>query len=332
MIATWKYTVRRLRLPTVGWALAMLAMAVLVVFAFDYMVQKNKQLLVDLIAAMPPMLQAMVGDAKQFATPRGFLDAKFFSQSGLFIGIYAVLVGSGLLVADEEKGRLDLLAAYPISRQQLYWGRVLGMLTSIAVIAGTAWLGLAVSLPFTSIEIAPLPLLISCLTLFAVALCFAGLAVLLSLLLPSRVIAAGTAGCLLMASHLIGMFAPGVPFLQPIHNVLPFRFYQGGRALAHFDGIAFAMLVVLTAAALVATAWLFEKRDIRVMGEAVLRAKKLLRNLAILVAAYALLVTPVAIWHPYQPPVASPADILKSDQPIPTLPLPMPGAMQIGDS
>ena len=44
-----------------------------------------------------------------------------------------------LLAGDEEKGILDFLMAQPISRAQMFWGRLLAFFICLAVIIGFGW-------------------------------------------------------------------------------------------------------------------------------------------------------------------------------------------------
>jgi ABC-2 type transport system permease protein len=309
MFATWKYTLRRLAVATFCWGAVLFSSAFLIVFSFDYMIEKNKELLVDLINNMPAPLKAMVGDANQFATPQGFLDAKFFVQSGLLLGIYGVFAGSGLLATDEEKGRLDLLAAYPVSRRSLFWGRTLAVITSMAVVVFFAWLGLVASLPLTSLDISKFQFGLGCVTLFALTMVYTGMALLLSLLLPSRLVVAGTAGVLLFSGFLLALLAPAIDFLRPVHALLPFRYYQGGKAMDEFDVVSLLVLLSLTTVELLAAWWLFERREIRVIGEGVFRWKRGLFRLGLCVLAYAAIVGPAVAWKGWDSPKTSPTDI-----------------------
>lgn len=316
MFATWKYTLRRLLVPTLCWGLLMFGVGFLIVFSFDYMIQKNEQLLIDLVANMPAPLRALVGDPAQFATPKGFLDAKFFLQGGLLLGICAVLTGSGLLATDEEKGRLDLLASYPVSRRGLFWGRTLALAASITTVVLLAWMGLVAALPLTELDVAPLALGLGCLTLLALAMVYAGMALLFSLLLPSRRVAAGIAGAALFVSFLLAMLAPGIDFLRPAHGVLPFRYYQGGQAMGHLDVGSLLVLVGLTAVELLAAWWRFERRDIRVIGEGVFKPGKAAVGLAACMVVYAAVVGPAVAWKGWAPPQkGSPADLMNVEAP-----------------
>lgn len=290
MIATLRYTLRRLLVPLVCWSGVLIAFGVLNVVGFDYIVRESIDPLLELVESLPAPLKALVGDPNDFITPEGFLHAKFFLMAPLLLGIGAVMMGSGLIAVDEEKGRLDLIAAYPISRSGLFWGRAAAMLLTLTVIVAGVWVGLAAAVGVVGLELGVAALGLGCLTLWAAALVFASAALLFSLVLPSRMYAAGAAGAVLLVSVIVENFAPTMPFLDPVAAVLPLHFYQGGKAMSEFSPAALTLLLLMSAAQLGAAWGLFERRDIRVIGEAVLNVRRVSVGAAAWLGVYAAMV------------------------------------------
>src|SRR5262249_20728285 len=105
------------------------------------------------------------------------------------------------------------------------------------------------------------------LSLLAVLLFFGTLALLLSMLLPSRRLAAMTTGFILLASFFFSSLARANPNLEVFSQFSPLDYYQSGEAIRGLNGGWFAGL--LAAAGLFAALawWCFERRDIRVGGE-----------------------------------------------------------------
>src|SRR5207302_6238091 len=134
------------------------------------------------------------GDASKLTSPEGFLSLAFFSFMPLVVGVFAVLAGSGLLAADEENGTLDLVLAHPVSRTALFLGRLLALATATAAILVLSWLGFVVAMTWSALAVSPWALALPYLSLLALLFFFAGLALLLSMVLPSRRLAAMTAG------------------------------------------------------------------------------------------------------------------------------------------
>src|SRR6185436_1061857 len=86
-------------------------------------------------------------------TPGGFLSLAFFSYMPLVLGVFAVLGGTGLIVADEESGTLDLVLAHPISRSALFAGRVLAFAAAPLAILALSWLGFVVAMARSTLDL-----------------------------------------------------------------------------------------------------------------------------------------------------------------------------------
>jgi ABC-2 type transport system permease protein len=294
MLATIRYTLRRLLLPMVCWSGLLMGFGVLNVVGFDYIVRESIDPLLELVDSLPAPLQALIGDPNDFITPEGFLHAKFFLMAPLLLGIAGVLMGSGLIAVDEEKGRLDLIAAYPVSRNGLFWGRTAAMFIALTAITLCIWGSLAVAVLLVGLDLSIAPLALSCLTLWAAVAAFASAALLFSLVLPSRILAGGAAGSSLLVCVIVENFAPTMPFLDPVAAVLPLHFYQGGKAMKEFAAAPLGVLLLMTAAQLSVACYLFHRRDIRVIGEGVLHVRRVSLGAAGWIAVYALLVVTAA--------------------------------------
>jgi hypothetical protein len=100
--------------------------------------------------------------------------------------------------------------------------------------------------------------------LLAQVLIYGTLALLLSMVLPSRRLAAMAAGMVMVASYVLSSMAALNEDLALIAQLLPYEYFQGGgrseRDLVH--GLADRECVVDLLAW-----WRFQRRDIRVGGE-----------------------------------------------------------------
>jgi ABC-2 type transport system permease protein len=221
----------------------------------------------EMLASYPEELWAFFGDMINLNTPAGYFGTYYSSYMPVIVGIFAVAAAAGLLAGDEERGTLDLTLAYPIGRTALFWGRWAGFVVATTLIMLIGYAGWAVTLPFTSMDVTAWGLLQAHLPILALLLLFGGLALLLSMILPSARAAAMTAGGLLVANFLLAGLANLNEDLQPIMDVTPFAFFQGGEAI---NDLNWGWIAGLTAFAFVlaAAAWLlFRRRDIRVGGE-----------------------------------------------------------------
>jgi ABC-2 type transport system permease protein len=262
----FRYMLLRLRGPVIGWGVALAALALLVASLFDAALQMRGQL-EQLLATLPAEITMFVGGIDRVFSPAGFLDTRFFSMMPLLLGVFAILIGSGLVVGDEESGRLDLILAQPVRRFDLIIGRWLAFCAALLGILVLAWLGLIIASRFTSIKIDWLDLALPFISLFGILIWFGALALLLSLILPARRAAASVAGLILAASYFITTFARISPNLKALAQWSPLTYYQGGTALGGFNTGDFAGLLLMSIFFVTLAAWLFQRRDIRIAGE-----------------------------------------------------------------
>ena len=267
MLTVFRHTLRRSRGQILGWGIGLFLLGLLMMSMYDSFAGQQEEF-AALLELYPPELMAFFGDLESmFASPEGWLSTEYLMLMPLILGIFGVLVGSGMLVSDEENGTLDLILAHPVSRTSLFMGRLFAFVVSTVSILAIAWLGLIVPMSWSSGDIALDRLVLPFVSLLAVLLVFSTLPLLLSMLLPSRRMAATTGGLVLVASFFITGLANINEDLERIAKLSPLNYYQTREA---FDGLNGEWLAGLLAAALIFAAlawWLFQRRDIRVGGE-----------------------------------------------------------------
>jgi ABC-2 type transport system permease protein len=266
MITIFRHYFGRSRGTILGWGLALALLGAYLIAFYDTIIGQREQL-EQLLEAYPPELMAFFGGVEDFFSVPGYIHTYFFSYMSLVIGIFAVMAGSGLLVGDEEDGKLDLILAHPISRAGLFWGRAIGLSITTAAILLVAYIGFVVVVPTTMMEATPAELFLPFVSLFAFLMFFAMLALLLSFILPSRRLAAMVSGLLLVAGYFITSLANLDPSLDTVSRLSPYSYVQGGYAMEGLNWSWFGGLMGFAAAFLLLGWWLFERRDIRVGGE-----------------------------------------------------------------
>jgi ABC-2 type transport system permease protein len=266
MMTIFRYTLRRFRGQILGWGLALALLGLLLISMYDSFAAEQEQF-EELLKIYPSEITAFIGDISSMATPEGWVSLEFFSYMPLILGIFAVLTGSGLLVSDEENGRLDLIMAHPVSRAVLFLGRLLAFVAATVAILAICWLGLVVPMTWSSMDIGWGRMWLPLLSLLAELLLFGTLSLLLSMVLPSRRLAATTTGLLLVASFFITGLAKINEDLEPVARLSPLNYYQAQDAFHALNGAWIAGMLA-TAAVFAALAWWrFWRRDIRVGGE-----------------------------------------------------------------
>jgi ABC-2 type transport system permease protein len=249
-----------------GWGLSLAVLAGYLMKFFDVFAQQQESMLA-LLESYPKELVAFFGDMANMFTPAGFLHVELFSYLPLVLGIQAILGGSGLLAADEESGVMDLVLAHPVSRWALFAGRLAGFLAVLAGILALCWAGMLIGQRGTSIAFSALELARPFASLSALLLWFAALALLLSMLLPSRRLAGMTTGLILVGGFFLDGLGRIDDRLAEAARWSPLHYYQGGEALNGLNWAWVAGLLIAAGLMVALAGWLFARRDIRVAGE-----------------------------------------------------------------
>jgi ABC-2 type transport system permease protein len=256
----------RFRGQVLGWGLALFLMGIIAVVRYD-LVQENQVLIRQLLAGSAGDFIRMFGDIDRLTTPGGFFSLAFFTYMPLVLGVFVVLAGSGLVVADEEAGTLDLVLAHPISRRALFLGRLLALALATLAILVLSWLGFLVAMTWSTLDAGRWALARPYVSLAAVLAFFGALSVLLSVTLPSRRSAAMTSGMVLLLSFFLTTLARLDKGLERVARFSPLAYYQSGEAIEGLNGSWLVGLLTAAACLAALAGWRFERRDIRVVGE-----------------------------------------------------------------
>jgi len=264
---TFRYTFNGLRWQILGWGIGLALYGLMLIPMYETMAGQQDQLQ-KLISSYPPEFLAFFGgDADSLMTPAGFLGMYAFSMLPVIVGIFSVLAGSGLIVSDEEHGRLDLILAHPVGRPPFFFGRFLGMLGASLGIIFLGWLGFSLLLGQSSLGFTWGQMAVPFLSLFVQVLVYAILAFLLSMFLPSRSLAAMVSGVVMVASYLLSSLSFMSEGVEMIARILPYHYYQ---TVLSFQELNLAWLFALIGISLLMglLAWFrFARRDIRLSGE-----------------------------------------------------------------
>jgi ABC-2 type transport system permease protein len=268
MIAILTNSLSRFRGQIIGWGLSLALLAGFLTAFYDT-IAEQKESYMQLLSGYPKEMWALFATSgvAQMFTPAGYLNLEFFSYMTLVVGIYAVLAGSTLLAGDEENGTLDLILGHPVSRTALFAGRSLAFLLATLAILAITWLGFVIVVPGTMMDVGAGELALPMVSLFGILAFFGTLALLLSMLLPSARAAAMASGIAMVGCYFINVMANIDDSLQPLADVLPFKYYQGGLAIDGMDWNEWLVMLGVSALFVLIAWWRFSRRDIRVGGE-----------------------------------------------------------------
>jgi ABC-2 type transport system permease protein len=266
-LSIFQYHLRSRLIQIIGWGGSLSLLAIYLVLLHDAFISQQEQFS-SMMSAYPPELMAAFGGTADLFIPSGFLNFTFFSYAAVLLGFLAIAMGSSLLAADEERGRLDLIAAYPVSRLSLFTARLTAILAGVVMILVLSWAGFVVTKPGTGLEdLSLVDIALPHLELFALMLFFIGLALFFSQVLPARSTATALASAILLASYILKILLELDDNLEKIERFSPLHYIKGGYAIEGLNAAWMAGLLLAGLLFILLAAWRFERRDLRVSGE-----------------------------------------------------------------
>jgi ABC-2 type transport system permease protein len=264
---TFHYTFTGMRWQIIGWGLGLALYGLMIIPMYESLGAQPEKFQ-QMISGYPPEFLAFFGaDVNSPLTPAGFLSMYAFSMLPVIIGVFAVIAGSGLIVNDEEHGRLDLIIAHPVGRSPFFWGRFLGLLGAAVSIMLLAWLGFSVLLGRSSMGFTWGQMAIPFLSLLIQTLVYATLGLLLSMLLPSRNLAAMVTGLVMVLSYLISSLSFMNERLDMVAKALPYHYFQSVLSLQELNPVWLFGLLGISLVFSILAYLRFSRRDIRLSGE-----------------------------------------------------------------
>ncbi len=249
-------------LVILGWGVGLGLLGYYMFGIYEAFIEQNINI-TEIMAAMPPEMMAFFGGSLDLISPEGFLTVEFFSYMPIVLGILVISHASGLISGEEEEGTLELVIAQPLSRGALFWGKLLALCFSLALILFITWLGFALGNQFSdSFDIYFADLINPFVSLYAVLLYFLGLSLLLSMVLPSSKSASFAAAFWLIAGYFVTSLAQIEEQLEVINIFSPLRYYETGEELHGLEFMKLFMLFYYALAFILCAWFIFVKRDL----------------------------------------------------------------------
>jgi len=255
----------------VGFGIALMVMAALIVYIWP-----SYRTTVASIQ-LPEAVQALLGSDLAYSTAPGFVSAEYFSWMPILLIVYTVIQGTGAIAGEEGSGTIDLLMSQPLTRWEMVVQKTVSVCIGSALIAGFAFLGFLLSVPFVDIEITLKGTALACANMLPIALLYYALSLWFGSILPNRAYAAGGAIALATAGYFFSTIATAVDSLSWLKYASPFYYYGAGLPLVKGIDWAHVSLLLGVAALFVAlTVRSFARRDITIGGASNLRLRDML--------------------------------------------------------
>lgn len=253
------------RRAIVWWSLGTVAM-VMIVIAY-YPSVRDDPGLTEYYESLPEAAQALSGGVNvNFSTPDGWLNGQLFANIGpLIFIIFGILLGSGALGREEDKGTAELLLTLPITRRRVVAEKALASFVLIAALGAVLVATLAIGTELFEMSVGFDGVLAASIQTVLLGTTFGALALLVSAALGPHAHGGAISAATAFAAFLLYSLAPVVKSLQGWDKLSPFYWFQASDPIG--TGFDLGHLAVLAAASVVLTAgaiWLFDRRDVYV--------------------------------------------------------------------
>lgn len=257
-------TLRDERRSFLWWSLGLTAFVLISVLTYPSV--RDAPDLTEFVEQLPESMKALLGGNLDLASPEGYLNARLFNLlAPLLFLIFAVSMASSAVAGEEERGTLDLLLAYPVSRSSLVLQKFAGIAVSIICLGGALWLAIWVGAALVDMEVHAGRLTAATVSLTLLTLFFAVLALTVGCLTGRRSLSLGIAAAAAIGAYLLNSLAPLADWLEPFRILSPFYYYIDADPLRHALNLAHAAVLAIGSLILLTVAVPgFQRRDIAV--------------------------------------------------------------------
>ena len=216
-----------------------------------------------LMEEMPQWLRVVYGES--MGSVAGLVGMAMFTLvSPLVLLVYAIAMGTGAAVGEEEDGTLALLLANPISRGRVLLAKAAVAIMGVVVIVVTVWLGIGAIAGLVGIDMEGQDTLAASVHLAALALLFGALALAVSAWTGASALGLGVAGISAVLAYVVNTWLPIVEDLADLARFSPWHLYAGADALQRGVDPMLLAIALAAAGALFAASFVgLRRRDLR---------------------------------------------------------------------
>ncbi|MEM7308459.1 MAG: ABC transporter permease subunit [Planctomycetota bacterium] len=258
----FRKTLRDLRGQVFGWGLGLAVPSVAMILFFPYV--RDLSELEDLLRALPPAIQQMVGDPAALTGLEGFLRLKLYSSVlPLFLGAFVVMAAASAIAGERERGTIDLLLAQPVRRWRVVVEKFAALSVAVAVVCAFVAGGLVVGASLADVEADRGWIVLATFNAVPLGMVLGGIAFVASCCLSRARPVLVIGGVVIAWSLLLETLVPMVDTLRPWRPLSPLYPYAESLPLAGGVQPGYVVLQLAFAAVLVAAAaWIFERKDL----------------------------------------------------------------------
>ena len=230
-------------------------------------ISEQKEAMEALLESFPDTMWTLLGldGTIDMMSGSGFLTVEAFSiMLPICFSIFAMGIGSRSIAGEETDGTLEILAAMPVSRGQIFIENFLALLVLMATLGACLWVSVLIASRWGDMGITYLPISGGTLMVSLLGLFFGTLTLTAGAITGRRgqTIAIGTAA--IVVAYALNTLAKTITSLSVIRWLSPFHYYTEGLSLNQNVQFTDALPLIIGISAL---AWIgfyiFKRRDIK---------------------------------------------------------------------
>jgi ABC-2 type transport system permease protein len=217
----------------------------------------------------------LIGDITSLDTMGGFVTTRALGYLPVVFGLWAAVVGAGLIRGEEQDGALDVLLSTQHSRRSVLGQKSAALAVALVIAIALSMLGLQFGAIAGGEALTWDGLLLQTLDIVVISLFWGIFGLLLGQFTITRRAASGATGALVFATYLLNNTLGSISGLEWTAWLTPFHYYAVSKPLVPGRAMewgAWLALVAATAILLALTALVFDRRDIgsafRIFGTA----------------------------------------------------------------
>lgn len=217
-----------------------------------------------LMESYPEALREAFG-VEAIGTIEGFLAGELYNFVWvLVLGVYFAYRAGGMIAADIEHDRMDLLLSFPVSRSRLLAEKFASLLVPITAVNVVAGVAVYVATLVIGYPIAPLDLFVVHLVSVPYFLLCAAIGLVFSVLVSRVELAQRAALGAVFAFYLIESLAASTQQFEALKYLSPTYYYAPTEILVHgrYAGVQTGVLIGMTLVLLLCSCYHFARRDI----------------------------------------------------------------------
>jgi ABC-2 type transport system permease protein len=258
---------RRATLISAG-ALALIFVGVSYAIVSEFDTPESRVEIVNLVNAVPPILQGMAGKVVNVGTLGGYLQYKYGVFFPLVVSLWSIMALSGTLAGEAQRGSLEFVLASGQSRRRVALEKLSGHIVMLGLAVVVAMVSIAIAgSAFAKLpgdEISLLSAFGYAIWLGLVALAGGALAFALGPFV-GRGAAAGIAGAVMFGGFILNGYQEPVPALEPFANLTWWGWTHDHTALAGvYSWPSVALVAVVDVILLAIGVEAFARRDVGV--------------------------------------------------------------------